>query len=76
MSNFTLEIKNYQEDVTYLTLKVPSNFTKEEIILLGAKMKKNINEVHPSFVGSPNIVRFVNEQGIFNFQLKQLVHYV
>ena len=75
MKNLTLKIKSYQEDVTYTTIPVQNNLSNEEIIALGKQMKLAVDLKNPTWGGSPNIIRFENEDGIYNDRLNQLVQY-
>jgi hypothetical protein len=75
MKNLTLKIKNYQEDVTYTSIQVQNNLTNDEIIELGKQMKMSVDIKNPTWGGSPNIIRFENEDGIYNDSLKQITRY-
>ena len=75
MKNLTLKIKSYQEDVTYTTIPVQNNLTIEEIIAFGKQMKLAVDLKNPTWGGSPNVIRFENEDGIYNDRLNQLVQY-
>ena len=75
MKNLILKIKNYQEDTTYVTLSVPSNLSNIQIIELGKDIKRIIDTAVGSDVHTPNIIRYENNDGIFNGELHQLVAY-
>ena len=75
MKNLTLKIKNYQEDVTYVTLPVRNDLTEEQIIQWGKAVKKDVSNVTKPMEGSPDVIRFENEDGIYNGSLKKLIGY-
>ena len=75
MKNLTLKIKSYQEDVTYTTIPVQNNLSINEIIAFGKQMKVAVDLKNPAWGGSPNVIRFENEDGIYNDRLNQLVQY-
>jgi N-acetyl-anhydromuramyl-L-alanine amidase AmpD len=67
MTNLTLKIKSYQEDVTYLTTIVPNHFNTEEAIELGRKLLSIINDgmLSSHYIPhlTPNIIRFEDKDG-------------
>jgi hypothetical protein len=75
MKNLTLKIKSYQEDVTYINIPVQNNLSNDEIIALGKQMKLAVDIKNPTWGGSPNIIRFENNDGIYNDRLNQLVQF-
>jgi hypothetical protein len=75
MKNLILKIKSYQEDVTYLTLNVYADLSNDKLKKMALDCKKIVDGVTNPTVGSPNIMRFENNEGIYNYEMKQLVSY-
>jgi len=75
MKNLILKIKSYQEDVTYLTVNVPNNLSNEQLKSMALDCKKIVDGFTSNTIGSPNIMRFENNEGIYNYEMKQLVAY-
>ena len=75
MKNLILKIKSYQEDVTFIETQVKNNLSNEQIIAFGKEMKISVDIKNPAWDGSPNLIRFENEDGIYNDRLNQLVMY-
>ena len=75
MKNLTLKIKNYQEDVTYVSVLLKNGLTNEQIIASGELMRNAINQMTEYWDGTPNLIRFENEDGIYNGSLKKLTGY-
>jgi hypothetical protein len=75
MENLILKIKSYQQDVTYLTLNVSANLSNEQLKNIALDCKKIVDELHKTWDGSPNIMRFQNKEGIYDYEMKQLVAY-
>jgi hypothetical protein len=75
MKNLTLKIKSYQEDVTYMSILVQNDLSNDEIIALGKKMKLAVDISNPTWDGSPNVIRFENEDGIFGSNLQALTFF-
>jgi hypothetical protein len=76
MENLILKIKSYQEDVTYLTLKVSANLSNEQLKSMALDCKKIVDGFTNATVSSPNIMRFENKEGIYNYEMKQLIAYI
>jgi hypothetical protein len=72
MKNLTLKIKNYQEDITYVSVLLKSGLTNEQIIASGELMRNAINQMTEYWEGTPNIIRFENEDGIYGSNLQPL----
>ena len=72
MENLTLKIKNYQEDITYVSVLLKSGLTNEQIIASGELLRNAINQMTEHWEGTPNIIRFENEDGIYGSRLQQL----
>ena len=75
MENLILKIKSYQEDVTYLTLNVSANLSNDQLKNMALDCKKIVDELHKTLPGLPNIMRFENNKGIYNYEMKQLTNY-
>jgi hypothetical protein len=76
MKNLVLKIKSYQEDVTYLTLNVPENLSNEQLKNIALDCKRIVDGFTLDIAISPNIMRFENKDGIYNYEMQQLVSYV
>lgn len=76
MKNLILKIKSYQEDTTYLTISVPENLSNEQLKNIALECKKIVDGFTNPMIITPNIMRFENKEGIFNYEMKQLVAYV
>lgn len=70
-----LKIKSYQERMTYLTCHVPDHLTKDQVIKLGNDLKQIIDKVTFPTTSSPNIIRFEDVSGIYNYQLIKIKSY-
>lgn len=75
MKNLVLKIKSYQEDTTYLTLNIPNYLDNTQIIEMGRAAKALVDGMVGKCIHTPNIIRFENEDGVFNFQLNQIMSY-
>ena len=75
MESLILKIKSYQEDVTYLTLNVNANLSNDQLKKLALNCKKIVDELYPTII-DPNIMRFENKEGIYNYRMEQIVFYV
>ena len=75
MENLILKIKSYQEDVTYLTLNVSANLSNDQLKNMALECKKIVDELHKTMIGSPNIMRYESKEGIYNYEMKQLIAY-
>ena len=71
-TKLVLKIKSYQEDVTYLTINVPSYLSNREIEQLGKKSKSLIDSINHATIDSPNIIRFEDDKGVYNYKLDRL----
>lgn len=75
MKNLVLKIKSYQEDTTYLTLNIPNYLDNTQIIEIGRAAKVLVDGMVGKCIHTPNIIRFENADGVFNFQLNQIISY-
>ena len=75
MKNLTLKIKNYQEDITYVSIPLKNGFTDEQIIASGELLRNAINQMTEYWEGTPNIIRFENEDGIYGSRLQTLTFF-
>ena len=75
MQNLILTVISYQEDQVLITCNVPNYLTKEQIIALGKGLKDSYNAISKPFVGHPNLVRFTNETGVYDYQLNLIRSY-
>jgi hypothetical protein len=75
MKNLILKIKSYQEDATYLTLNVYGDLSDDQLKKMALDCKKIVDGFTNPMNGSPNIMRFENKGGIYNYEMKQLVAY-
>jgi len=82
MENLILKITSYQQDVTYLTLNISANtdsnffnLSDEQLKNIALDCKKIVDELHKTCDGSPNIMRFESKEGIYNYEMKQLIAY-
>jgi hypothetical protein len=72
MKNLTLKIKNYQEDITFMSIPLKNGLTDEQIIASGELMRNAINQMTEYWQGTPNLIRFENEDGIYGNRLQPL----
>lgn len=72
MENLILKIKNYQEDITFMSIPLKHGLTDEQIIASGELMRNAINQMTEYWEGTPNIIRFENENGIYGSRLQPL----
>ena len=73
MENLILKIKSYQEEVTYLTFSVPAHLSNEQLKNIALNCKKIVDESHKTMIGSPNLIRFENNQGIYSKLSNQII---
>jgi hypothetical protein len=73
--NLILTIQSYQEDITYLTLNICGDLSNNELKNLALDCKKIVDGFTNPINGSPNMMRFENKDGIYNYEMKTLVSY-
>jgi hypothetical protein len=75
MDKLILKIKNYNEDVTFLKLNISSSLSEEKIISVALDIKKLVDNITTPTPSTPNIIRFENDNGVYNYELKQIISY-
>jgi hypothetical protein len=76
MTNLILKVKNYQEDKTFINIKLNDNLDKDEVIKIGKQFKNLVDSYTNHSESTPNVVRFENEKGIFNSNLYPIVEFI
>ena len=70
--DLVLKIKSYQEDVTYLTLIVPTDLDEAQIIEIGKKALSMVDDMLGACIHTPHVIRFENKYGIYKILNNQL----
>jgi hypothetical protein len=75
MRQLTLKIKSYHEDESYLTLNIYKDLSNDQLKKLALDCKAVVDDITNPMSGTPNIMRFEDFAGVYDYEMNQLVAY-